>query len=222
MTKRLAALVFVLIPLAADAQTRPLPTVLAPGTAGIVVQGRGLVRFPVKTVQFYAQARGTADERDVLAAMRAAGVENPAVGPNGPTLSQNAPTLVRGTVRDATLAKLEAIGLAAAAYVRAHPGLTVDNVSFAATSDGCAAHEQDARAAALADARRRADAIAALTNLTIDGVAGVNENGGCVTTDAPYQAYGGPGAGGLDLATLTSSVQVFETVTFAVSPRPGP
>jgi len=121
--------------------------------------------------------------------------------------------LVRGTVRGVTHAKLDHIGEAAAAYVAAHPGTTVDNVMFSARLEDCPLPEQTARAAAFADARRKADAIAALAGVSIDGVAAVNENGGCPAT--PDAGYAGQG---LDLGTLTTTITMYEYVTFAISP----
>jgi hypothetical protein len=145
--------------------------------------------------------------------MRAAGIEDPSIGPPIPRVSSGSPVLVRGTVRDVTHAKLERIGAAAAAYVASHPGAVVDNVGFVPRLDDCAATEQAARAAALAEARRKADAIAALAGLSIDAVAAVSESGGCPSFD---NAFNGPGQ--FDLGTLTTTLTVTEYVTYAISP----
>ena len=213
MKKRLAVLAMVLLPLAADAQGGPGPRL--PGAGGITVQGTGSVRIPVKTVQLTAQVRGIVDEANALAALRAAGVEDPAIGPSGPRVGNGTQVLVRGTVRGATHVKLDRIGAAATAYVALHPGISIDNVVFSARLDDCAQPEQTARAAALADARRKADAIAALAAVSIDGVASVNESGGCpaATVDT---SYGGQGQ--FDLGTMTTTIVVYEYVTFAISP----
>jgi len=211
MKMRVAFLAMLLLPVAASAQAPP--SVPRPG--GITVAGYGTVRVAVKTVQFTAQARGNVDEASALAAMRAAGVDDPSVGPFGPRISNGTQVLVRGTVRGVTHAKLDRIGEAAAAYVAAHPGVTLDNVVFSPRLDDCLPSEQTARAAALADARRRADAIAALAGVSIDGVASVNENGGCPTM--PENSFNG-GGGPFDLGTLTSTITVYEYVTFAISP----
>jgi hypothetical protein len=220
MKKRLAVLAMVLLPLAASAQAPPLaPRV--PTAGGITVAGYGSVRVAVKTVQFTGQARGVADEANALAALRAAGIDDPSIGPAGPRISSGTPVLVRGTIRDVTAAKLQRIENAATAYMAAHPGATVDNVTFSPRLDDCAQSEQTARAAALADARRKADAIAALAGVAIDGVASVNETGGCpAAPDSGYSFGGGPGA--FDLGTLTSTIIVYEYVTFAISPNAGP
>lgn len=220
MLKRIAVLGIVLLPLVASAQV-PVPPrnfggALSAAT-GITVQGHGAVRFPVKDVQFIAQAHGDADDAAVLAALRAAGVENPVIGPTGPQLYANASTTLRGTVRDATRAKLESLGRAAGAYMLAHPGTRLDNVSFSVPNDACAPHEQGARSAAIADARRKAQALAALTGVTVEGVAAVSEFGGC---PGPAENFQGP-QGQLDLGTLTSTVVVTENVTFTTAPASG-
>ena len=211
MKKRLAVLALVLLPLAASAQGPPMRS-LSPG--GITVQGYGSVRAAVKTVQLIAQVRGVVDETGALAALRAAGVEDPVIGPNGPRIGSGTQVLVRGTIRGVTRAKLDHIGEAAVAYMAAHPGTSLDNVAFTARLDDCAPFEQTARAAAFAEARRKADAIAALAGVSIDGVATVTENGGCpATTDS---GYGGQGQ--LDIGALTTTIVVNEYVTFAISP----
>ncbi|HEY4440170.1 MAG TPA: SIMPL domain-containing protein [Candidatus Elarobacter sp.] len=217
MKTRIAIAVLVLFPLAAGAQV-PVPVrqpVTGPA-AGITVLGRASVRVPVRTVRFLAYARGIADEQDVLSAMRSAGVEDPILGPGGFGNGSNGQTLVRGTITGASRAKLERIAAAAADYVRAHPGLALDNVQFAPRLDDCATFEETARTQAIADARRRAGAIAAAAGLALGPVTGVNENGGCQPEqDPPF--FNGPGAG-LDVATLTSALQLTEVVTFAAAP----
>lgn len=209
MKMRLAVLAIVLLPLGANAQGLPARGI--PASGGIAVQGTGSVRVAVKVVQLAAQVRGIVDEGNALAALRAAGVEDPVIGPSGSRVGPGTQVLVRGTIRNVTHAKLDRIGEAATAYVASHAGLAIDNVSFSARVDDCAQFEQTARAAALADARRKADAIAALAGVSIDGVATVNENGGCPATDALY-------GGQFDLGTLMSTIVVSEYVTFAISP----
>lgn len=215
MLKRFTVLGLVLLPLAASAQ---VPARVLPGTppAGITVQGRGVARFPVKDVQFVAYARGNGDEESVLSALRAAGVENPSIGPGGPQMSANSPTMLRGIVRDVSHAKLDALRRAAAAYALAHPGVVLDSVLFSMPSDACPPHEQEARAAAIADARRRAQALAALAGVALEGVVGVSETGGC----PPVETFAGPQSA-LDLGTLTSNVVMTETVMFAIVPASG-
>ena len=212
MKTGLAVLAIVLLPLVASAQGAPAPRGL--GAVGISVQGVGSIRVPVKTVQLVAQVRGVVDETSALAALRAAGVDDPVLGTNGPRIGSGTQMLVRGTIRSVTRAKLDRIGEAAVAYMAAHPGTSVDNVMFTARLDDCAQPEQTARAAAFADARRKADAVAALAGVSIDGVATVNENGGCpVNGDSGYA-----GQGPLDIGALASTITVYEYVTFAISP----
>jgi hypothetical protein len=171
---------------------------------------------------FFAQTRGNADEPAVLAAMRAAGIDDPVIGPAGSQINNSPQTMLRGTVRDVTRAKLDRIAHAGLAYVLAHPGTAVDNVNFFAVADGCAQHEQEARVAAIADARRKAQALAALADVALDGIATVNENGGCPATgDVPMQGYG-PSGLPLDLGTLTATISITENVTFAISSPPPP
>jgi|GEM_PF-2192537 len=214
--KRLVVLALVLLPLAASAQAPMAPPFRVPGTAGgITVSSYGSVSFAVNAVRFTAQAHGLPDDAGVLAAMRAAGIEDPVIGPAGPQISSGNQAVLRGTIRGVTRAKLDRMGEAAASYVRAHPGSALDNVMFSPVLADCATSEQTARAAAMADARRKADALAALAGVTIDGVAAVNESGGCpIGTDR--SRFGGQTE--FDLGTLTSTIALFENVTFAISP----
>ena len=217
MFTRFAVLALALVPLAASAQPMPMraPGGVVPATAGITVQGHGTVRYPVKSVSFIAQARGNPDEAGALAMLRGAGVDDPTLGPIGSQLYNGPQTTLRGTIHDVTRAKLDRLAKAAADYVRAHPGANVDNVNFFTTSEGCVAHEQEARTAAVADARRKAQALAALAGVTIEGVAGVYESGGCPSAEGaqPYGPQGVP----IDLGTLTASVYVVDTVTFTIA-----
>jgi hypothetical protein len=216
MKKLLGVVALFLLPLAADAQT----VQRIPGPEpGITVQGRGSVKVPVKSLAFSAMARGNIDEAGALAALRAAGVVDPSMGPLGTNFSaSNAMSVLRGTVPVASEAKLEKIGLAAMDYGKQHPGITVENISFAPRFEDCPATEEAARTAAFAEARRRAQAIATLAGLTIEGVTAVSENGGCPVSDG--QPFAGPGQG-LDLGTLTATIAVNESVTFAVAPANG-
>jgi uncharacterized protein YggE len=225
----LLAMPLLLLPLSAGAQTpqsypQALPQVVRrpdAGTAtGITVNGSGRVTIPVTTVRFVAIVRGTPDEAGALAAMRAAGIDDAAIGPPGNQFffggppSDNARTQLRGTVRNVTQAKLIAIGRAAEAYVRAHPGSAVENVQFFGRLDDCAAAEQRARSAAVADARRRADAIASALQLAVDRPVDVSENGGCSNAgegnDVP-----------IDIGTLTSNVFISERITYGIAPADG-
>ncbi len=218
MTKRLAVLALALLPVGASAQGVPR-TIALPGVraqpAGITVQGHGTSRIAVKTLQFFAMTRGNAEEGPVLAAMRAAGIVDPSVGPAGSSISSNQPAMLRGTIPGATHEKLDRIAKAAADYLHQHPGASIDNVNFVPRIDDCDAVEQTARTAAFADARRRAQAIASLAGLSIDGVEAVNETGGCpVVSDAQPFGQNVP----FDLGTLSATISVFDTITFSTTP----
>ena len=224
-----------LIPLATSAQTPAAPPVRtaqfapplmpvgpvarpgAPATGGIVVQGRGVARVAAKTLGFTAAARGPAQDDAVVAAMKAAGIDDAAVGVPGPQifLGGNQPTQLRGSIRNASAAKLASIARAASAYLQSHPGTAIDSVQFFARLDDCAVVEQTARAAALADARRKAQAIAASASVGLGSVTGVVETGGCTSDGSPLDPGGRQY---VDLDTLTASVTVVESVTFAVAP----
>ncbi len=215
MKKRLAILAMVLLPLAASAQAPIVPPFRVPGTTrGITVSGHGSVTVAVKTVAVIAYVRGLTDDTGALAAMRAAGIDDPVAGPAGPQISSGNPAMLRGTIHGVTRAKLDRIGESAASFVRAHPGSAIDNVTFNPVVDECLASEQAARTAAMTEARRKADAIAALAGVSIDGVASVGETGGC--PGAPDRRYGNQGD--FDLGTLTSTIAISEIVTFAISP----
>ena len=222
MKRTLAIFALALLPLAASAQVTPPARVGGPAASGgITVQGHGVVRYPVKTVQFAAQVRGAADEAAVLAAMRAAGIDDPVVGPPpGSQIFRGSPAVLRGTIRDVTRAKLDRIGEAAAQYVSSHPGAALDSVNVFGTAEECGAHEQAARNAALGDARRKADAVATLAGVAIDGVAAVGETGGCPVGTDP--SLGGFGSALVDLGRLTANVTVTETVTFSITTATGP
>jgi uncharacterized protein YggE len=220
MLKWFAVLGLTLLPLAASAQI--IPQAVPPErAAGITVSGGATVRYPVKTLAVVAQARGNNDEQAVLDAMRAAGVDDPVIGPIGGQFSPGMQTVLRGTVHNATREKLERLQRAAADFARSHPGTTFDGASFFAAPDACAAHENEVRAAALADAKRKAQAIAALAGVTIEGIAAVSENGGCPIAGDPYTPSGRSGPP-LDLGTLTASLTMSENVTFAIAPATGP
>jgi len=110
---------------------------------------------------------------DLLAALRAAGVENPALDQGRGAL------LVHGRFSIITRARVDAILQAASDYGKANPSMMITEVSFYGLAADCPAIEQRAREAALADARRRADAIAASGNSHLGDQVAVTEDGGC-------------------------------------------
>jgi hypothetical protein len=209
-------LLVALLPIATSAQV-PIPRAASPAQLGISVSGQGAIRYSLKSLRFAAFARGNLDEAAVLAALRTWGIDDPTIGPAQSNIGPNASTIVRGVIRDVSRAKLERLGIAATEFARAHPGTTIENVSFQAPAAECAAHEEAARAMAIGAARRKADAIATLAGLSIDGIGAVNESGGC-----PIDVEPGFGPSGqVDLATLTTAVTVNEYVMFTVSPATG-
>ncbi len=223
MKMRLAILLLALVPLAGAAQPVPdSPPVglpigrgAPPPPAGITVFATAQQRVAVRQVQFIAYAHGNLDEAGALAAMRAAGIDDPSVGSPGPILAPGNRALLRGTIRNASRAKLETIAAAVGSYVRDHPAVGVDSVQFFAPLVGCPELEAPVRARALAEARRRAEAIAAAAGVALDGVSAVAESGGC---PAVGENVSGPQ---VDPTTLTTSLSVAETVTFAIVPQGG-
>ncbi|HYZ14847.1 MAG TPA: SIMPL domain-containing protein [Candidatus Acidoferrum sp.] len=218
------AVTLTLLPLAAGAQmmgpmpvTTPYfrPAVASPPSSGITVVGASIQRVPVRDVRFIAFARGAADQQAVLDAMRGAGITDGSVtSAQGVVVGGNV-AMLRGTITQVSRAKLDAIGAAAAAYVRAHPGASIDNVQLFAAASGCEEMEGKARTAALAEAHRRAEAIAAGSASRLGVVTGVDEGGGC-----PASGDSGNGLP-VDASSLTTSVTVTETVTYAIVPPSG-
>ena len=204
------------LPVAASAQFIPPPAQPVPG---ITVSARGTAKMQVRQVAFVAQVRGTADEADVLAMLRRAGVEDPSVGVESPQIFPGAPTIVRGVVRDVSIAKLNQLGLAAGEYVHAHSGLTIESIRCVPPLGGCETYEETARQSALAEARRKAAAIAAASGATLGAVRAVAESGGCPLPEDARAAFGPPPTW-FDANTLTATVTVYETVTYALA-EPG-
>lgn len=227
MKPHFAALALAVLPVAASAQVpvpvmpaMRMPIISSPGgerVAGISVSGRATVQAPVHDVTLAAYARGVYDTSAALAAMRAAGVDDAGVGPANGMLNVNSPTLLRGTIRNATESKLEALQRAALQFAAAHPGVTIDNVRFAGRLADCEPFESQARSAAFGDARRRAQAIATLAGGTLGPILAVNENGTCQLPTNPN----GPEMP-LDLSTMTTPISVFENITFALIPNNAP
>jgi uncharacterized protein YggE len=201
------------LPVPASAQFMPPP---ARPVAGITVSASGAAKVQVHQVAFVALVRGNADQADVLKMLRGAGVENPSLGVEGAQIYPNAPTTVRGVVRDVSTAKLDLLGLAAGAYVRAHPGLTIESIRFVPPLIGCEAFEETARQSALAEARRKAAAIAAASGATLGTVRAVAETGGCPAVDDARSGFGPPPAW-FDVNTLIATVTVYETVTYTLA-----
>lgn len=220
MKPHLAVLVLAALPLAAGAQIMPapprLPMVVGPSpdrVAGISVSGRAVVQVPVRDAAVVAYARGDFDTNAALAALRAAGVDDPKIGPPDGMISAHSPAVLRGIVRNVTMKKLEDLQRAGVQFAAAHPGVAVDNVRFTArpSADACARAEEQARGQAFADARRRAQAIASLAGAVAGPVLAASESGGC-----PALAGDGPEMS-LDVSTMTTPITVFENLTFALT-----
>ncbi len=131
-------------------------------------------------------------------------------GPDGPMLDApriyRTTNIVRITVRDT--AQVQAVidaGVTAGAN-------RIHGVSFGL--DNPAALEADARVMALADARERAEQIAAAIGVTLGDVVSVTEGGSGMIPMMDYAARGG-GGGGIQEGQLSTSIQVqvaFEVV----------
>lgn len=131
-------------------------------------------------------------------------------GPEGPAL--DAPRLyrvtniVRITVRDTELVQAVIDAGVTAGANRIH------GVSFGL--DDPAALEADARLMALADARDRAEQIAAAIGVTLGDVVSVTEGGSGMIPMMDRASYGMGGGGGIQEGQLSASIQV--QVTFDV------
>jgi uncharacterized protein YggE len=213
MKRLLAAALAAIVPVAANAQAGPPPRPVA----GITVLGHGAATMPVRDLAFVAIVRGNVDDADVVAMLRGAGVEHPTAGIETAQFNANTPTVVRGVVHDVSAARLEQLAKTAGAFVRAHSGATIDSIRFVPQLSGCDAVEESARVVALAQARRRAAALAAASGAGLGAVVRVSEAGGCPSSDenrAPYLAS----PDWFAMATLTATVSLYETVTFAITP----
>jgi hypothetical protein len=187
--------------------------VLRPG--GITVYAMGTSEALAHDVNVVVYVRGgTGTDTEAIAAMRAAGIENPTVTSPSYIVNANSSLALRGTIRNVSHEKLDAIGKAAFAFAIAHPGTNIDSVQFFGTSMDCPAVETQARVAAFAEAQRRARAIAALAGVKIGTPTSVTENGGCITNG---QTSNFP----VDAVTFLMRVTVNENITYSIV-RPGP
>jgi hypothetical protein len=157
---------------------------------------------------------GAGTDTEVLAAMRAAGIENPTVSSSGNIVNANSSVALRGAIRDISHEKIDAISKAAIAFIMKHPGTNIDSVSFYGASVDCPAVEANARVVAFAEAQRRARAIAALAGVKVGLPTSVTESGGCMTSG---QTSNFP----VDPQTFMMRVIVYENITYSIV-RPGP
>jgi hypothetical protein len=199
-----AVLLFAALAAPAAAQNAVIPT------AGVTVTGSASQRFPVQTVQITAFGHGAVNEGDVIAAMRAAGLEGPSVSPAGLSFPNRGQFVLRGTINAVTPAKLDAIAVAAAAFVQAHPNVGIDNVQMQAPLEGCPALEDAIRVRAFAEARRRAEALARDAGVVLGDPKALIQGGGCPMNGAEL------GGVPVDPTTFTAAMTVSVTVTFAL------
>src|SRR5271166_2670346 len=183
---------------------------------GITVTSRATVRVPADGIRFEVNLSGSlgdADEDAVLSSLRAAGVESPQmIYPS--IVSANSPTIVRGTLRNPTRERVEALGKAALSLLAAHPNLKLQTLGAAPFLDDCAKAEEQARRQAFDDARRRASAIAALAHVSAAQILSVTE----ISAPACAPSDGRPAGfvqNGIERDPAVY-VAVTESVTFAI------
>jgi len=203
----LASLLIVGVPVAASAQTSP---------QGITVTGNGSASAVVSTVVVRVSMNRMAgdDGSYLVARLKAAGVADASADTGmagGPQL-----ITVHGHLTGLTKAKLDAVTRAATQFGTAVPPqfaplVGLSGVHYYGLATDCPAIEQRAREAALADARRRAEAIAANGAVHLGERVAVVESGGCQRA-GPFG-----GAYAIDTETLSMSVPVSETVTYALA-----
>ena len=204
----LATLLLIAVPLGAGAQTPP--------QQGITVTGNGTASAAVSTAIVRVSMNRLAgdDGSYMVSRLKAAGVTDASADTG---LMGNTQTIiVHGHLNGLTRAKVDAVTRAASQLGANVPpqfasfvGLT--NVQFYGLAADCPPIEQRAREAALADARRRAEAIAANGSVHLGERLAVAESGGCQRA-GPFG-----GAFAIDTEALTMSVPVSETVTYAIA-----
>jgi uncharacterized protein YggE len=178
------------LPLTARAQTVPPPRPVS----GITVVGHGEVPMPVRQVALIAAVRGV--EQTVV--------------------SSNTPATVRGVVRNLSAARLEQVRKAANEFVRGHPGVQIDSLRFIPALTGCEPFEARARRIALAEAHRKAAAVASAAGAVLGSVRAVSESGGCPVLTELRSAYGG-WPEWFNLGALSATIGVYETTTYTLT-----
>ena len=206
-----AALILVALPVATTGQTPAMPPATTSTVPGIQVTGKALVSSPVATalVRIVIHQLGDDDGNGMLARVKVAGIDGATIDEGGGTGPGT--LLVHGRLTGITRAKLDAVSQAVRDYAANGPLHQLTVAQFYGLAADCPAIEQRAREAALADARRRAEAIAAFDNLRLGDQLAVSESGGC----QPPGRFGGSFA--IDVETLSMRVGVDETVTFAIA-----
>ena len=201
MTRMILAVVLTALPVLASAQTPA-------GTAtpvGIRVTGLGTATGTVDTAIVRVGVRGFDDPSELVAGLRGAGIAD--------AMTERTPNgwLLHGHANAPSRATIDAVSRAAAAFEASHPEMGISELSFYGLASECPAIEQRARAAALDDARQRAEEIAATSNAHAGALTADVESGGCQRP--------GPFGGVLpiDPLTLTMRVSVQEVVTFGIA-----
>lgn len=139
-----------------ESVTSPLDAQSAAALGTVAVRGVGGSEGLVHNVKIRVFARDIdATNDDILAALRAAGVRNPDFGP----AVKDAPFVLRGSIDNATPSSIAAVRRAIETFVTAHKGV-IGSVVYYGSSEECPAIEARARAAAMEDAHRRAQAAA--------------------------------------------------------------
>jgi hypothetical protein len=123
--------------------------------AGISVAGRATVHAPADAVWFEVMLTGNATDADlasIVQALKTNGVVNPQIVYPSFVNAGSGPTL-RGAVRPPTRDRIAALGLLAQSLSAVRPALRLQRAIVTPFVDDCAKLEEQARTAALADAR---------------------------------------------------------------------
>jgi uncharacterized protein YggE len=210
----------------AGAQPLPLRSQGTPATAdfGITVQGHGSVHVRPDSLRFTAflpspgpkvtRSAYDAGVAAIVAALRKDGVADAgtSAGLNGVYLGANGGAqMIVGSLRTPTRERAMSIYTDAAAAAAPYPAV-VANIQFTYGVDDCAPVEAKALALAIADARRRAEALAQASNVKLGGVINVTE---VQMGDTCRLVPDNPATQGVT-GDVSASLAVTTTVTFAI------
>jgi uncharacterized protein YggE len=232
----LRPLLALLVLTTAGASAQGVPRGAAPATGGITVNGHATVlaapdRARVTVTVFGTAAGGPAGGialadalDDLVKAMRAAGIADARdVLPLGNVNARSVNPAVIGTVAKPTRERLEAIAKDVLRGVpdRDAPLLGNAQVQIVAIVDDCGPYEARAERAAFADARARAERLAAVAGLHLGAVTALGDlqtfpSPGCATS--PDAVENGPNIPfGAPYGPIGVPVTVNETATFAIA-----
>jgi uncharacterized protein YggE len=200
MKRTILALAITALPLAAGAQTPPA----AATPDGIRVTGVGTATGQVDTAIVRLGVRGFDDPSDLVAGLRSAGVPDA-------TIERTADGWLLHGHAGLSRTTISAVSRLADTFDKTHQQMGISELSFYGLASDCPVIERRARAAALDDARRRAEEIAAASSAHAGAPTAVVESGGC-QRPGPYG-----GVFPIDPLTLTMRVSVLEAVTFAIA-----